>query len=199
MWLMQVIFKSNRRLSLTVFVLTSMSQAPLPAVNKRGGQTSEGRDDQSPWRIISYRAAPASNHTPLPAVKKRGRPTSEGQNDQSPIWIMSFKAAQASKLIFTDVSSWYLICIHMSNAFLPFGLRPLSGSGDLPPPWNLKPAGLERPSNIGKLRRYKFFLQIFFLLNFFLKWFFEIFPDFYLGLGLTGELWLNRVVLILRN
>ena len=62
-----------------------------------------------------------------------------------------------------------------------------------------------RPPNIEKLRRkhfFFFFFQQFFFLNFYLKWFFQIFPHFFhifnSGLGWTGELWSNRVVLVLR-
>ena len=41
------------------------NHSQLPEDNGRGGLTTGGRDDQRPWRIISLKAALASNHSPL--------------------------------------------------------------------------------------------------------------------------------------
>ena len=55
------------------------------------------------------------------------------------------------------------------------------------------------PPNIGKLRGWHFFLHFFSSILDIKKCFFEIFPDFFSGLGWTGELWSNHVFLILKN
>ena len=75
-----------------------------------------------------------------------------------------------------------------------------------PPPWFLKHGELEcsgrRLSSLnGRTKRIAYFFYLFFSKkNIFSKvsdffgeknWFFEIFPEFFLGLGWTGELWSN--------